>query len=188
MTEKVCTRCKIALPLTSFSPRKDIKSGFDARCKQCRKETRPSRAGDQASANYWKTYYENNKDTLNQRYWTNPKTKDYQLKRYRDDPERFRKQHEEHRKNNLDKYAAKEARRRSRKLNATPEWLTSSQLKEMEDFYWLAKDLEAVSGQKYHVDHIVPLRGKRVCGLHVPWNLQVLPSDINLSKSNRYEE
>jgi hypothetical protein len=53
--------------------------------------------------------------------------------------------------------------------------------------YWLAADLKAISGQKYHVDHIVPLQGKNISGLHVPWNLQILPADMNCKKSNTFE-
>ena len=68
---------------------------------------------------------------------------------------------------------------------STPRWLTKDQISEMNNYYWLAKDLRAISGQTYHVDHIVPLQGDGICGLHVPWNLQVLPDDINLSKSNK---
>jgi len=86
------------------------------------------------------------------------------------------------------KVCACAANHRSVKLKATPQWLTKPQAEQINNFYWLAKDLKAVSGQDYHVDHIVPLQGKNVCGLHVPWNLQVLPSDINLSKGNRYAD
>lgn len=76
------------------------------------------------------------------------------------------------------------SRKKAFKL-ATPKWLTKEQRREMENFYWLASDLKRVTGDDYHVDHIIPLQGENVCGLHVPWNLQVLPSDVNLSKGNR---
>ena len=72
------------------------------------------------------------------------------------------------------------------KRNAAPPWLTEKHREEMEAIYWLALDLRAVSGQEYHVDHIVPLQGKKICGLHVPWNLQILPADLNIAKRNKH--
>ena len=88
---------------------------------------------------------------------------------------------------NSDKHAAKQKRRDAAKLKRTPQWLTSQHHEEIGRLYWLAADLQKVSGEKYHVDHIVPLQGKNISGLHVPWNLQILPADMNCSKSNSFE-
>lgn len=80
------------------------------------------------------------------------------------------------------------SKRRAIKLKATPMWLTEEHFKEIERFYVQAQDLKLLTGLEYHVDHIVPLQGKNVCGLHVPWNLQVIPAKENMRKSNRLEK
>ena len=80
------------------------------------------------------------------------------------------------------------ALRDRRNRQATPKWLTSEQRKQIVDIYEHMRDCRAVTGEDYHVDHIVPLRGENICGLHVPWNLQVLPAYVNMSKSNTLEE
>lgn len=71
-----------------------------------------------------------------------------------------------------------EAKRRAAKLNATPKWLTVEQRQAIRDIY-----LKCPKG--FDVDHIIPLRGETVCGLHVPENLQYLNSEENRSKGNR---
>ena len=77
--------------------------------------------------------------------------------------------------------------RDSRNKQATPKWLTPEQRKQIVDIYEHMRDCRAVTGEDYHVDHIVPLRGVNICGLHVPWNLQVLPAYVNMAKSNTFE-
>lgn len=84
--------------------------------------------------------------------------------------------------------AAHCAKRRSRKLRACPSWLTLEQLKEIESFYYQAKHRYKETGIPHHVDHIVPLQGKKVSGLHVPWNLQILTASDNSKKSNKLED
>jgi len=82
-------------------------------------------------------------------------------------------------------YLARTRLRQARKLNATPAWLTREHKDEIADIYEQAVHAEKLTGIKHHVDHIEPLQGKDRCGLHVPWNLQILTATENLSKHNR---
>lgn len=106
---------------------------------------------------------------------------------YRRDPQKHLERNKAWQQQNRHKtrlYTKKNCKGRK---HATPPWLTKEQWHEIKQFYWLAQDCSIVTGERYWVDHIVPLRGKTVCGLHVPWNLQVLPREVNQRKSNRFE-
>ena len=81
-------------------------------------------------------------------------------------------------KENSGKANATAAKRRATKLNSTPRWLTKKDLAKIKKIYE-----DCPSG--YQVDHILPLQGKRICGLHVPSNLKAIPASENASKCNR---
>jgi hypothetical protein len=74
---------------------------------------------------------------------------------------------------------------RTAKATRMPKWLNAGELFEMESVYTYCSALRKI-GLDYHVDHVVPLRGKSISGLHVPWNLQVLPGRENMSKGNTF--
>ncbi len=77
------------------------------------------------------------------------------------------------------------AKRRARLAKASPAWLTEEQLNAIKEIYAHASLVEAQTGIKHEVDHMVPISGKNVCGLHVPWNLSVIPMSENRRKSNK---
>lgn len=88
-------------------------------------------------------------------------------------------------KENQARRTANENKRRASKLQATPKWLTNAHLGEILHIYEQAKELSWLSVGGLEVDHILPLQGKTVCGLHVPWNLQILPENLNRKKHNK---
>lgn len=75
---------------------------------------------------------------------------------------------------------------RAAKNNRTPDWLTIDDFWIMDEIYRLAGLRTAITGVAHHVDHVIPLRGKLVSGLHVPSNLRVVEWKENLKKGNRY--
>jgi len=113
----------------------------------------------------------------------------------------------EYRKDNADKYNALTMKRHAQRINATPLFIApkkgvkeSAKVKaywkpirkrlndEITTFYTEAKRLTELHGEPYHVDHIIPLQGQDVNGLHVPWNLQVITATENFVKNNNPPE
>ena len=189
---KLCIVCKAQKPLSEFYKRKDSPDGYRNDCKDCRK------------ANASQSYY-NNQESCKSRY------KFAHAKRIANNPnfyaERYAKNREQDLQNSrntyvryADKWKAKQRlwsktnrgianalgrKYKLKKAKATPLWLTPEQLYNMQCTYKVAAQLSETSSEKWHVDHIVPIRGKDVCGLHVPWNLQLLPAKMNMTKGNR---
>lgn len=95
-----------------------------------------------------------------------------------ENPERYREITRVWKERNRGRVAAADVARRAAKKNATPAW---SEFDAIAAFY-------AACPKGHHIDHIIPLAGKTVCGLHVLANLQYLPARENLMKSNRFVE
>ena len=118
------------------------------------------------------------------------KNKEHYIKYSRD----WKKENKEHnskvakiwRKNNKDKKAASNSKRRAHKIKAAPPWLSDENLNEIKCIYKKCQEITKDTKIPHHVDHIVPLQGKNVSGLHVPWNLQIITATENLKKYNNY--
>lgn len=89
------------------------------------------------------------------------------------------------REKNKSKDLANTRARQLGKKNRTPSWLNSDEMWMIDEAYKLAADRTKLFGFVWNVDHVVPLNGKQVSGLHVPWNLQVIPGVENSRKGNR---
>jgi hypothetical protein len=86
---------------------------------------------------------------------------------------------------NPEKRSASHARRRAAQLQRTPAW---ADLRAIEAVYSIRGQLERAHGVPLDVDHVVPLQGKNVSGLHVEYNLQIIPKTLNMKKKNRFTD
>ena len=165
---KICTRCRMAKSLTLFyAQRMNSKDGYQSHCKTCdnqRVAERKLRNADQTQCTQAvadRNRYLKRKETILGRN-KNWKTA------------------------NPGKVQAMDAKRRAATLQRTPLWLTAEDNWIFEQAYELAALRTKMFGFVWHVDHIVPLQGKLVSGLHVPHNLRVISAIENLRKSNKF--
>lgn len=126
-------------------------------------------------------------------------SKEYNQQYYQKNKDRLKLKHRLYREKNLSLYramtrasqkknpacsAAHSAKRRAIKSMCTPKWLTPTHIEQINMFYECSAFYSNLTGTKFQVDHIIPMQGKEVCGLHVPWNLQVITREENISERN----
>lgn len=174
---KLCRKCKKNKELVCFSRDTKHKDGLNTWCKQCSKE-------------YVATYYIENSvkikaNSLEWQRFNTEKRKNITGKYYKSNSAECISRTLKWRRVNPAKCKAIKAKYRACKILATPTWLTKSQFSEIEQFYQNATSKTKMTGVVHNVDHIVPLQGKNVSGLHVPWNLQILSASENCKKSNK---
>ena len=166
--KKACTKCKKVKCFSLFHKHKGKEYNLAIWCKDCaRANARKWRSAnlDRAKENKRNYYYGKGRETC---------------------LEYSRKHSKKWIKDFPDLNAANTKLYECRKSRACPKWLTTSQNAHIKRTYKLSKFMSDVTGIKHHVDHIIPLKGENICGLHVPWNLQVIKASDNLSKSNKY--
>jgi hypothetical protein len=179
-----CSKCNVDKQLNVFSKCAANKDGLHRWCKECSKAAK-------------KEWYEKNAEA------EKAKAMQYHYENYEKNKDRIIKRTIEWQRNNKEKYAIKSKRcyentkhkkfawqalARAAKRNAVPKWINEELKQEIQKFYVEARLKTRETGTKYEVDHIVPLMGKTVCGLHVPWNLRVITQFENRSKQNSFEE
>jgi len=136
-----------------------------------------------------KEWYERNKELTKERarQWAldNPEKRHAIHRKNREkDLENHNARNREWNKNNKDKRSSYEGKRRATILQRTPKWDSGAHL--IIAKYQLAAMLSQASGIQHHVDHIIPLQGKKVSGLHTFANLRVIPGSDNSKKSNKF--
>ena len=179
---RTCSLCEDIIHNGNMVNLKKAEDGKFFRCKPCNRDV-----GNEWHKHNYKESYANKRLDINKR-----RQEDYQeLKKNKDKYEEFlessRKVADRYRSTSKGKAirAANEAARRASKLSSTPDWLTDFDYDYIKSLYIQAQELNKLSEENYHVDHIIPLRGKDVKGLHVPWNLQILEAVENIKKSNK---
>lgn len=207
---KTCAKCGDNKPFSLFSNSAASKDGKFRICKECDKLLGAKRYADnsdrkKASAKAWhadnpervkeikSAYKERNKERLNAIERERQRIKrlaDPEAARAKDaevrakDKEKILARAASWRARNIAHRSAYSAQKRAANAKATPKWANRFFI---EEAYDLARRRTAATGVDWHVDHVIPLRSKLVCGLHVELNLQVITAKQNLRKHNKFE-
>ena len=160
MLTKPCPKCDTVKDIEDFSIDVSRKNGRQCYCRKCQLKT-----------------YEEKKELAK---------KQRQL-RYAENKEKEKLKMKEYYFSNRAGYRERNALRRASKLSATPPCLTPLDFYQIKNIYSKAQELSKSSGEAWHVDHIIPLQHEKVCGLHVPWNLQIITASENYAKNNKFE-
>lgn len=157
--DKTCKGCGERKPLTAFAANRRATDGRKYRCKLC--------------------YNAEKRDW----YSRDPsKAKSYAVLYHRKHTAEVRVRAAKWRKENRPRKTALQLERQNRQRRAT---LSTVSREALVAVYERSAHLSVLTGVLHHVDHEVPLLGRDVCGLHVPWNLRCIPAAINRSKGNR---
>jgi len=167
---KTCTCCKQEKPLSEFSVRRASPDGLAYKCRSCSKSYLTKWRNENPSA--FQDWYSENKE----------KRAEYWKKWYAENKDSRARSYSEWAKQNKHIVNALIAKRNAAKVKATPKW---ADLERIRDKYREAVEITEKTGVRHEVDHIYPLQGRRVCGLHCEDNLQVIGKVENIRKSNR---
>lgn len=182
---KTCSKCKQPKQKTEFYANKRMKDGLNTFCISCHKAdniarkavNRADEAFRKAEREYKKTYRDR---TVEER---SAYMLEWRLKNEQAVSEYSKKYREE----NKAHYNFLCQKRKIDILQRTPKWLSADDFWMIEQAYELAAIRTRKFGFPWHVDHVVPLRGKQVSGFHSPLNLQVIPASQNQRKTNKFE-
>lgn len=112
------------------------------------------------------------------------KQREISLNWLKNNPDKFAKIKKKWRDNNRDKLSIYKRNRRASIINAKPKWFSEFDEFVVTEASNLVSSRLKATGIVWHVDHMIPLRAKNVCGLHLANNIQVIPAKLNASKRN----
>lgn len=182
ITAKTCSHCKQTLEISFFHKNKSRKDEFAADCKQCKARHESAKDFSKMSSLQRQKAREANRRWMKK----NAESELARKQEYRlNNPEKELLRHKRWREQNRGSANAQDAKRRSSLVSRTPNWLTAEDLEQIGLVYMYTSAWSAATKTDHQVDHIVPLQGAHVSGLHVPWNLQILTAKENARKNNR---